>query len=174
LLNPYALLVGALGVAALVQHGAAFILLRVHGTPAERSARLIRVVWWIVLGLYGAVTVATFFVHGGLAGWLFGMPLVSLGALAALLRSATAQRHGRTLAASFVFLASLLVEAAGTLYPYLLPAFPARGGGLSVADALPSRLSLEVALTVTIGGIIAVLAYSSAVWRGFKEKVRVE
>jgi cytochrome bd-type quinol oxidase subunit 2 len=102
------------------------------------------------------------------------MPIVSLIALTALRQAAATQRYGRALAASFVFLASLLVEAAGTLYPYLLPAFPARRGGISVADALPSPLSVEVALTVTIGGTIAVLAYSAAVWRGFKAKVRVE
>ncbi|MGA8533886.1 MAG: hypothetical protein WB615_07240, partial [Candidatus Tumulicola sp.] len=70
---------------------------------------------------------------------------------------------------------SLLVEAAGTLYPYLLPAFPAgRGGGISIADAVPSQLALSVALTVTIGGSVIVLAYGSMAWRRMTGKVRVE
>ena len=75
---------------------------------------------------------------------------------------------------SCVFIVSLLVEAAGTLYPYLLPAFPPGRGGVSVRDALPSAVALEVALTVTIGGSLAVLVYGSAVWRQLAGKVRLE
>jgi cytochrome d ubiquinol oxidase subunit II len=176
LLNPYALLVAVFGLAALAQHGAAFAVLRIDGAPAERAARLLRGLWWAVVLLYLGTSAATFAVRGAPAmAWLYAVPIVSLGALAALRWALQRERTATAFAASSAFIVSLLVEAAGTLYPYLLPAFPAgRSGGISIDDAAPSQLALSVALTVTIAGSIAVLAYGSAVWRRMAGKVRVE
>ena len=175
LLNPYALLVAVFAVAALAQHGAAFALLRIEGAPAERAARLIGGLWWVVLALYVAVSAATFAVRGApSAAWLFIVPIVSLGSLIAVRAGIAARRNGIVFAASSLFIASLLLEMAGTIYPYLLPAFPPGHGGVSIADATPSPVALAVGLSVTIAGSIAVLLYSSAVWRTFAGKVRAE
>jgi cytochrome d ubiquinol oxidase subunit II len=176
LLNPYALLVAVFGVAALAQHGAAFAVLRIDGKPAARAKRLLGWLWWAVLALYLAASVATFAVRGAPAtGWLYVVPVVSLASLAALRWSALRDWAAATFAASSAFVASLLLEAAGTLYPYLLPAFPAgSGGGITVNEAVPSHLALSVALTVSIAGSIVVLAYGTAVCRRMAGKVRVE
>ena len=175
LLNPYALLVAAFAVAALAQHGATFALLRIDGVPAERASRLLGWVWWAVLLLYVAVSAATLAERGAPpAIWLFVVPAVSLVSLVAVRIAVAGGRSGAAFAASLFFIASLLLEAAGTLYPYLLPAFPPSRGGVSIADAAPSPAALIVGLTVTIGGGIAVLIYSSAVWRMLAGKVRVE
>jgi cytochrome d ubiquinol oxidase subunit II len=176
LLNPYALLVALFGLATLAQHGAAFAIVRIDGEPAERAARLLRGLWWAVLVLYLAASVATLWLRGTpAAAWLYALPAFSLGALAWLQWSQRRGHAAAAFAASSAFVASLLLEAAGTLYPYLLPAFPGgRAGGISIDDAAPSALSLTVALTVTIAGSIAVLAYGSAVWRHMAGKVRVE
>jgi cytochrome d ubiquinol oxidase subunit II len=176
LLNPYAALVALFGVATLAQHGAAFALLRIDGEPAARAARLLRWLWWGVLGLYLGASAATFAVRGAPAtAWLYVVPLVSVGALIALRWALMRERAGAAFAASSAFVASLLLETAGTLYPYLLPAFPAgRAGGISIDDAVTSQVGLSVALTVSITGSIAVLAYGSVVWRQMAGKVRVE
>jgi cytochrome bd ubiquinol oxidase subunit II len=176
LLNPYALLVAIFGLVTLAQHGAAFAVVRIDGAPAARAARLMRGLWWAVVALYLVTSAATFAVRGAPASaWLYVVPVVSVGALAGLQWSL---RHGRTAAAfasSSAFIASLLLEAAGTLYPYLLPAFPAgRSAGISIEDALPSQPALTVALVVTSAGSIAVLVYGSLVWRRMAGKVRVE
>lgn len=174
LLNPYALLVALFAVATLVQHGAAFVLLRIDGPPAVRALRLLQGHWWAVLVLYLAVTAATFAVRGvPAASWVLVMPVISLGSLAALRWELSADRFGPAFTASCVFVASLLVTAAGTLYPYLLTAFPPGHGGISVDIAVPSQSALVVALTVTIGGSIAVVIYAAAVWRRLSGKVRV-
>ncbi|HEY5427407.1 MAG TPA: cytochrome d ubiquinol oxidase subunit II [Candidatus Tumulicola sp.] len=175
LLNPYALLIAVFGLAALAQHGAAFAVMRIDGAPALRAARLMRGLWWVVLALYLGASAATFATRGAPAGvWPYVVPIASLAALIGL-RAALARGLGfATFAASAAFLISLLAEAAGTLYPYLLPSFPAGHGGISIQDAAPSPLGLTVALTVTIAGSIAVLVYGSAVWRRMAGKVRVE
>ncbi len=175
LLNPYALLVAVFAVASLAQHGAAFARLRIDGAPAERASTLLGRLWWVVLALYVAVSAATIAVRGTPSAiWLFLVPAISLAALIALRVAWASKRNGTAFAASALFIASLLLEAAGTLYPYLLPAYPPGRGGVSIADASPSPVALTVGLSVAIGGSVAVLVYASAVWRVLAGKVRVE
>jgi cytochrome d ubiquinol oxidase subunit II len=175
LLNPYALLVALFGVASLAHHGAAFAVVRIEGPPAARARRAMAALWWAVLLLYIGVSAMTFALRGAPpAGWLFAIPAVSLAALGAVRFFAGRGRALAAFGASCAFIASLLVEAAATMYPYVLPAFPARSGGVSIFDAAPSRVALGVALTVSVFGSVAVLAYGSFVWRRMAGKIRVE
>jgi cytochrome d ubiquinol oxidase subunit II len=176
LLNPYALIVGAFALAALAQHGAAFAAMRIEGEPAVRATRLLRGLWWVVLILYAGVTALTFLVHGlpSSSYWLLALPILSLGALVALRASLRSNRPDVGFVMSSGFVATLLVASAGTLFPYLLPAFPPGRGGISVFEAAPSPVALACALSVTVAGSVAVLLYSMAVWRRMAQKVRVE
>ena len=74
------------------------------------------------------------------------------------------------------FIASLLVTAAATMYPYLLPGFPAgrSAGGISVVSAAPSPVATGTALTATILGSCIVVAYSLLVARRMRGKVGAE
>lgn len=175
LLNPYALLVALFGLAALAQHGAAFAAMRIDGRPAVRAAGLMRGLWWGVLALYLGAGAATFATRGAPAGvWPYALAAAALAALIALRLALTRGRAFAAFAASSAFVAALLAQAAAQLYPYLLPAFPAGRGGMSIYDAAPSPAGLTVALTVAIGGSIVVLVYASAVWRRMAGKIRVE
>jgi cytochrome d ubiquinol oxidase subunit II len=65
LLNPFALLAGAISVAMLVMHGAAYLQLRMEGILQERAARAARIAgvvlivafaaagWWVTTGIDG-------------------------------------------------------------------------------------------------------------------------
>lgn len=176
LLNPYAILVGLLAVAALAQHGAAFLALRISGPPGERARALLNVLWWTVLGLYAIVTAATslergFFAH--VPTWTAVMPVASLGALLWMRSARHTGRERAVFAASCGFLASLLAAAAGTMFPYLLPSFPASRGGLSIYDASPSPTALATALTATIAGLVVVVVYTTSIARRMAEKIVV-
>lgn len=175
LLNPYAGLVAVLAVAVLAQHGAAFAAMRIEGAPGERAARLMRSLWWAVLLLYFAASAATFAVRGLPAhGWAFVVPVLSLAALAAERMALVRGRARAAFAASSVFVATLPAAAAVTLYPYLLTAFPAGHGGLSIYAAAPSPGGLAVGLTVAVAGSVGALICGSVVWRRMAAKVRVE
>jgi cytochrome bd ubiquinol oxidase subunit II len=176
LLNPYALLVGVFALVALAQHGATFILLRIVGEPARRAQRMLQWLWWVVLVCYLAVTVATLFVRGmgNVSPFLIVMPVLSLLALVGIRIALSRGVASVAFAASCAFIATLLIASAGTLYPYLLPAYPARNGGISIFDASPSPVALTCALTVTILGIIVVLGYSTYVWRRMAGRIVVE
>jgi cytochrome bd-type quinol oxidase subunit 2 len=129
-----------------------------------------------IFAINGGVTALTFGIHGvpHHAPWIFVLVLVSLGALVALRVSLRGERPGLAFAMSSCFIVSLLVAAAATIFPYLLPAFPPGRGGMSIYDAAPSPVALACALTVTLAGSVAVLLYSSAVWRRMAGKIRVE
>jgi cytochrome bd ubiquinol oxidase subunit II len=175
LLNPYALLVGIFALGVLGQHGAAFAAMRIDGPPATRARRLLKVSPWIVLALYVSITGATLAARAGVPP---ASPAYALSALSLVLLAALALHPRRwgapaVFATSSALVASLLATAAATLYPYLLPALPP-SHGVSIFDATPSRAALLCALTVTIAGSAAVLAYSSFVWRRMGGKASVE
>jgi cytochrome bd ubiquinol oxidase subunit II len=175
LLNPYALLVGAFALCAIGQHGAAFLALRVEGELGVRSRRALMRLWWAVLLLYLATTALTLEITPPTSKpWLLAIPLASLAALAALRWAAARGRAAASFALSSVFLATLLIAAAGTIFPYLIPAFPRERGGVSLFEAAPSSVALSCALTVVLVGIVIVAIYGSIVWRRMGGKIRVE
>ncbi|HEY6327097.1 MAG TPA: cytochrome d ubiquinol oxidase subunit II [Candidatus Cybelea sp.] len=175
LLNPYALLVGVFALCALALHGAAFVALRVDGDLGERARRGALRLWWAVLILYLAVTAYTFAIRAPLsASWLFAMPVLSLAALLDLRRCAARGHAAAAFVESSFFIVTLLTASAGTIFPYLLPAFPQGRGGVSIFAAAPSSVALACALTVTVAGIVIVGIYSPLVWRRMGGKIRVE
>ncbi|MGA7747430.1 MAG: cytochrome d ubiquinol oxidase subunit II [Candidatus Aquilonibacter sp.] len=174
LLNPYSLLVGVFAVTALALHGTTFLIMRTAGSAAQRAQRLVPRLWPAVLVLYVAVTAATIAERGIAFSWIDLIPLLSLASLVALLFLSLNKREQGAFAASSVFLASLLVQAAVTLYPYLLPGLPPRQGGISIFDASPGPIALASALTVTIVGLVAVVIYGTLVMRQMEEKLVIE
>lgn len=176
LLNPYALLVGILALVALAQHGATFLTMRVEGPPATRARSLIAVLVTGTLVLYVAVTITTWLARGVT---LTVTPLTTLALLGTVSLIAVqiynARGSGRdAFIASSVFLATLMIEAAGTMFPYLLRALPPERGGLSIYDASPSPPALASALAVTIVGILAVLIYGARILRLLAGRVYVD
>ncbi len=174
LLNPYALAVGFFAVATLALHGATFAAMRIEGAPGQRALRVVRSGWWLVLVLYAGVTALTLAMHAPQRAWLPLLPALSLIALAALAWKARRGEAAAAFAASLSFIATLLAAAAATIFPYLLPAFPASRGGISIFDAAPPASALTCALIVNAGGIALVGIYGSIVWRQMAGKVRVE
>ena len=176
LLNPYALLVGLFALATLGVHGAAFAALRIDGEPGKRAMRITLGGSWLVLALYLAVTVLTLAMRSPIpASWLLAMPILSVLALGALWWSARKRFAAAAFVTSSSFIVTLLAAAAGTLYPFLLPKFPAgHGGGVSIFEAAPSPAALSCALTVTLAGVVAVAIYAPLIWRRMAGKVRVE
>ena len=163
LLNPYALLVGLFAVAALAHHGACFARARIDGELGARAGRLAKGLWIVVCALYVATTIGTFLSVGAPRGprWIEGFALVAIAGLVGARVFLGNARRWRAFGCSSLFIAALLIQAAGTLYPYLLPSLG--GGGLSVFTSVPSPVALASALTVTVVGTVAVVLYGTLV-----------
>jgi len=168
LLNPYALGVGLLAVAALAHHGAAWVAARVDGAPAARARSALKILWPAVLVLIAIVTIVTFAVHSPSAN-LRAMPAIALAplcsaaGLAGVAVFSLQRRPRRAFEASTLFLAGLLASSAATVYPYLLPGYPAPQTGLSIFSAPAPPFALATILPVAIGGLIFVAAYRTFV-----------
>jgi cytochrome d ubiquinol oxidase subunit II len=176
LLNPYALLVGAFAVAALAMHGAAFLRLRLDGAPSDRAAAAFVPIWSAVVVLYVVVTVWTLLLRSGFGNvhlFVVAMIVLSLAALAAIQRGRARNHAVTTFLASSAFLATLLVAAAGTLFPYLLPAYRGGPNGISIYSGAPSLTGITTAFAFTVAGLIGVIIFSTIAWRRVSGKIRV-
>jgi len=180
LLNPYAIGVGLFAILALALHGALFIRLRLDGAPSERAARLAIPLWWAVLIAYIIVTFTTFTMQpiaamlptANYSAAVAAMLIVF--SLAALVTSRIAvDRNAPQVAfvASCIFLGMLLIAAAATLYPYLLPSFP-RGNGISIFDASPGPTTSVTALVAIVLGLCIMLGYSAITLPRLLGKIR--
>jgi cytochrome d ubiquinol oxidase subunit II len=176
LLNPYAVLVGALAVVALMQHGLAYVADHVEASLGKRALRSVGRVWWLVLAAYVVVTAATVAEHrGDLASAPLGIvaSAVALASLVAVRRFAQGGNSQSAFWASNVFLGGLLVAAAATMYPYLLRPSPGAAGGLTIFQASPPPVTIAIALVVASVGLVAVVYYSVFVRRRMSGKVTV-
>ena len=159
LLNPYALGVGIFSLIVLALHGAAFMRWRA-GDDSElgsRARRAIAILWPIALVAYAGITVATMAVHPVHNAVLWVVPLLGVGSLVAV---RFVQPAVLCLTATSIFLVALMISAAGTLYPYLLPSFPIGSGGLDIAAASTPE-SLPSAFIAVAIGLPAVLLYAT-------------
>jgi cytochrome d ubiquinol oxidase subunit II len=168
LLNPYAIAVGVLAVAALVQHGLAYVASQVTGPLAARARILIGRIWWLVIAAFVAVTVLTVIDRSGdlaTAPIAIAASVSAFVALVAVGRFAMLRRTVATFRASVVFLAGMLVAASATMYPYLIRPYHSAVGGLTIAAAAPPASTLAVSLIVATAGLVAVICYSTFVRR---------
>ena len=169
LFNGYALAVAVLAALALAQHGATYLMIRTEGALAERSRALllrlvpIVLVWWVL------VSAASFFVRSPST---FGSPpaigtgaLVALASLVALWLAARRSRARQAFVASSTFLAGMLLAAAGTIFPYLLPGFPDPRMGLDIYRAAAPPAAMTTGLVVTIFGLVLLAGYRTFIAR---------
>lgn len=165
LLNPYALCVAAFALATLAMHGAAFLAARLDGPAPERARTALPWLWIVVLLAYVLTTAFTLWTRAGaeparpLVFVMGGLSLLALiGARVAIARGA----NWPAFLATSAFIATLLIAAATTIFPYLLPAYPPTGNGISIFSASPPAISVLTTLIVTIAGLAVAISYS--VW----------
>ncbi|MFA4964679.1 MAG: cytochrome d ubiquinol oxidase subunit II [Thermoleophilia bacterium] len=180
LLNPYALLVAATGLALILTHGAAWVALKSEGALHARALRYRRATFWAFAGLAVATSAATIATVPRAAdnvlqrpvGWLF---LAVLG-LALLYTVLQMMREGGELH-SFLGSAATVIALAGIAavgnYPEMIPArgTPA-ATSLTVTSAASGHLTLQVMLIVAILGVPVVLLYTAWMYRTFRGKVK--
>lgn len=179
LLNPFALLVGVLGVAAFTVHGAAWIALKSDGALRGRAARVRSAVHWVFLALLAATTAAAAAAApdhvrstlGEPQGWA-AMGLLVVG-LAAARAGMTRDRDGVAFLGSALGIAGLVAIWAVGSFPYLVPGLDG-GPGLSAYTSSSSDLTLTVMLVVALIGLPLVLAYTLVVYRAFGGRIATE
>ncbi len=179
MLNWFALLGGALSVALLSMHGAAWIVVKTEGPLQARAERYARVLWWVAMALAAAMIAASFVVRPDFTAnfvehpWLLLIPVVTAAGAAAI-KYYQGRRDGRrAFVAGAVLVAGLLASVAAGLYPQLLPAAPGSAHpGLDIYNAASPEGSLRTALAIYLWGLALVVLYQVSVYRIWRGKAR--
>ncbi len=176
LLNPYALLIGVLGLAMFVLHGATYLGLKTDGALRARMARTASLAWAAFIGLFAVATVTSYFVSPFLFDGWFGNPLtwlffvLFLAACIAGPLAVRAGRLGRAFLASATATVSLIGLAGVGLFPRLVPVRPDLAASLTIYNASSSPHTLMAMLVIALIGMPFVIAYTALIYRAFRGK----
>jgi cytochrome bd ubiquinol oxidase subunit II len=178
LLNPFALLTGALSVTMFLAQGAAWLQMKTAGAVRLRALAAGRKAWSAWLVVWFAVTMysraeasASWSAAGPALAWI--VPLLFLAVMVALRRSWGAARPGAAFALSSLAIALLLATLGVALYPNLVPALGGTGG-LTIWNASSTPLTLRVMLVVALAGMPLVLGYTVFIYTRFKGTVVID
>jgi cytochrome d ubiquinol oxidase subunit II len=179
MLNPFAILGGALSVGILAMHGSAWIALKTEGELQARARRLARTLWPFAMGLLVAMVAASFVVRPDFTRnfvaypWLGVVPLAVVGAATAVRIFQTRGDDLRAFLAGGALIAGILAAVAAGLYPLLLPGTPGSAHpGLDIYNTASPAGSLRVALGVYLFGMALIVVYLVNVYRVWRGKVQ--
>jgi cytochrome d ubiquinol oxidase subunit II len=179
ILDWYTVLIGLGACAALTVHGALWVVYKTVGEVRNRAQRAARVVWWGVLALTIAMTVATFAIQPQVPGRLLAEPLglafpaIALAGLFLIPWFDRAGAERSAFLASCAYLAGMLASAAFGVYPFVLPSVAEAARGLDIYEAAAGSYGLRVGLGWFIPGMLLAATYFVFTYRRMAGKTRL-
>ncbi|MDN4161632.1 cytochrome d ubiquinol oxidase subunit II [Nocardioides abyssi] len=171
LLNPYALLGGAMTLLLFLTHGAVFVSLKTDG-PIRHEARALAVRTGVAAAAVTVVFLAWTQLETGTAASLvaFGVAAVALVAgLVALL----AGREGWAFLGTFVAIALGVAGLFLALFPDVMPTTLADGTGLTTTNAAATAYTLKIMTVVAAIFTPLVLMYQAWTYWVFRKRIAV-
>mgnify|MGYP000859475463 CR=1 FL=1 len=180
LLNPYAILVGLTTVALFAMHGAIYILLKTEGDLHDLVRSWINRLILIFITFYVLTSVATILFMPLMteafrqSPILFVLPLLNALAIANIPREVHHGRDWRAFLSSCFSMIFLLTIFGIGMYPYLIHSIPNPEHSLDIYNASSSQKTLKIMLIIALIGMPLVIAYTTAIYRIFRGKVRLD
>jgi cytochrome d ubiquinol oxidase subunit II len=168
LLNPFALLGGAMTALVFLTHGAIFLALKSGGDVRDRAGALAARLAPVTL-----VVAAAWAIWAQLAysvTWTWAAVVVAAGSLVATVLTTRSRREGWAFVASAVTILAAVVLIFGSLYPDVVPAFDA-ANSLTVTNASSSHYTLTVMTWVAAVLVPFVLLYQGWTYWVFRKRV---
>lgn len=178
LLNPYALLIGLLGLAAFLMQGVTFTLLKSDGNILKRAQGLFPKIWlavgilFIVASLYTRLIAPKLFINYTNYPVLYLIPLLVIVGLVLAPLAVQKAKFGLAFLASSVTMAGMILTLAAGMFPNWVPAVNPEFS-LTIYNAASSQLTLKAMLIIALMGVPVVLFYTIYVYRVFKGKTVV-
>ena len=173
LLNPFALLAGAVFVLLFWLHGTLYLALKLDGPLRQEANHLAGILVWPTI-----VAGAAFLLWFQLAHshtWLTLVPVAAAAAaLLAVVPLNRARREGWAFAATTTAIAGASLALFGGLFPYVLPATNDPANSLTVANASSTEHTLTVMLVALAVLLPVVLAYTFWTYRVFRHRIADE
>jgi cytochrome bd ubiquinol oxidase subunit II len=180
LLNPYALVVGAVSLSMFVMHGAIYMTLKSEGTLQKKMIRRAHNSWKIFVLIYFIATIMTIFSGRWLFESLMGFPIfwvllaVLFAAIIYIPIGLKLEKFGNTLTASALMIATMILLMALSLFPKLVPSSIDLNYSLTIYNASSTPRTLETMLIIALIGVPIVVGYTIWIYRIFKGKVIID
>jgi cytochrome d ubiquinol oxidase subunit II len=173
ILDWYTILIGVLALAALAAHGALWVRYKTGGELSVRAGAAARGLWWMLGALTLLATAGSFSIQPRIGENFRAYPWGMVFPLLAVIGFVGMRRRGELPAflSSCAYLVGMLTSVAFGVFPYVLPAAPARELGLTIYNAAAADYGLKVALAWWIPGMLLAAGYSAFVYRKFAGKV---
>ncbi|MEW6015509.1 MAG: cytochrome d ubiquinol oxidase subunit II [Candidatus Zixiibacteriota bacterium] len=180
LLNPYALVVGITTVALFMMHGAIYVVLKTEGELHEKVRGWVNntIIFFVIC--YVATTMITLLYVPHMTEYikthpvLFIVPFLNMLAVANIPREIYHRRDFRAFLSSCCAMMALLALFGIGMFPYLIYSQPFPENSLDIYNAASSQKTLGIMLIIAGIGMPLVLAYTTAVYRIFRGKVKLE
>ncbi len=180
LLNPYALLVGITTVALFMMHGAIYLVMKTEGALHDRVRGWVNnaIIFFIICAV--TTTMVTLLYFRRLTDpfrahpVLFAVPLLLMLAIANVPREISRKKDFLAFLSSCAAMVLLLSVLAIGLFPNLVYARNNPALSLTVYNSSSSPHTLHVMLIIAIIGMPIVLAYTTAIYWIFRDKVRLD
>jgi cytochrome bd ubiquinol oxidase subunit II len=179
ILDWYTVLSGVLALVALGAHGAHYVAVKTDGDLNARCRNIAKVLQPTLLVLTLLSLLATLSIRPELLGNYKLAPLGYIIPLGVFLSIAAMMAYGRknndkgAFLASSAYIVFMLVGAAFSLYPVILPATDP-SLSLTIQNSVTSQYAMKVALAWWSFGIVIALGYFVFIYRMFKGKVSLE
>jgi len=171
LLNPFALLGGAMTALIFLTHGAVFLALKTDGQIRHRAAAFAErsaLVTFVVAGVFAVWAQLAYSV-----AWTWAATALAAAALVATVVAARLRREGWAFVASAVAIVAAVVLIFGSLYPDVMPALdPANS--LTVDNASSTDYTLTIMTWVAAVLTPLVLAYQAWTYWVFRKRLTAE
>ena len=168
LLNPFALLGGAMTALVFLTHGAIFLALKSGGDVRDRAGALAGRLAPVTLVVAAAWAIWAQIAYS--VTWTWAAVVVAAASLVATVLTTRARREGWAFVASAVTILAAVVLIFGSLYPDVIPAFDA-ANSLTVTNASSSHYTLIVMTWVAAVLVPFVLLYQGWTYWVFRKRV---
>ena len=180
ILDWYTVIGGVVALVALALHGALYLAVKTEGDLQARARSFVRRSWIVLFAITVVSLVATIAVRAdSLTNYYahpaaFVIPLLVLGSLGGILYFCRGGADRKAFTSSCVYLATMLVGAAVSLYPRLLPSSSDPARDITVTNAISGPYTLRVGLVWWTLGMVLAVGYFVVIYRMFRGKVTLD
>ncbi len=178
ILDWYTILVGLMALAVLTTHGSSYIAVKTEGDLNLRARRIARFAWMATIVLTLLVTITTFSVQSQVGNsfasrpWGFLFPIIGLVGLAGTGYFHFKRQDYRAFFSSCLFIIGMLISAAFSLFPLVLPSVD-KANSLTIDNAAASTYGLTVGIVWWVIGMVLAAIYFIFTYRLFWGKVKI-
>ena len=178
--NPFSILIAFTTLALFMMHGAIYLVMKTEDKMYEKLIELTKNTTIFFILMYALTTMATLLYIPHMAESykaypaMFGIPVISILALANITRSITKRKYFLAFLSSSVVVSMLMLMVAIGLFPNIVISTIDPIYNLTVENASSSDKSLGIMLKFVLVGVPLVASYTTFVFYTFRGKVKLD